>query len=75
MKRRRRDAARAPGEVVRIVFERASNMTSPAEETDSPSSMPDRPFHTGQHELVLKALDDVRATLRAAQDAKRFHIS
>ena len=50
-------------------------MTSPVEETHSPSSVPDHPFYTGQHDLVLKALDDVRATLRAAQDAKRFRIS
>lgn len=65
---------RSPGEVTRIVFETPSSAMAKVEATVTPQEGQVVSTRLAEYEHVVQALDQLRATLRLASDARQFRI-
>lgn len=75
MKRRSRDPLRAPGEVVRTVFEVPQTVVPVGDRVDGFSDVASAHAHGENWDHLLRALDAVRATLDAALAARGCRIN
>lgn len=74
-RRRRKDSVRAPGVVIRTVFETPEAVVSSEIGSEPQPETPAAPRYSGEYEQIMQALDSVRGTLRAALEARHFRIA